>query len=92
MKRGPDALPAVIPLIGGGRGTRMRGELGFEAHVAPPFYALPADPFDWRIPVRIFAKRGFTALFGVRFEFICIKNEFVLSTPKKLSPLFAIDD
>jgi len=29
---------------------------------------------------------------GPLFEFVCIKNQFVLSTPKSLSHLFAIDD
>jgi hypothetical protein len=63
----------------------------FEARVAPLAFAYPPGPFESRIPVRFRPKDGFYAPFGVRFEFVCIKNQFVLSTSKVLSPLFAID-
>jgi hypothetical protein len=35
---------------------------------------------------------GFLAIFGVRLAIFARKNQFVLRTPKILSPLFAIDD
>jgi hypothetical protein len=63
----------------------------FGARVAPLAFAYPPAPFESRIPVRFRTKDGFWALFGVRFEFVCIKNQFVLSTSKELSPLFALD-
>jgi hypothetical protein len=34
----------------------------------------------------------FQPRFGVRFEFVCIKKQFVLCILKMLSPLYALDD
>jgi hypothetical protein len=63
----------------------------FEARVAPLH-----SPAHRRFSSREFDFKAaqmmvFVPLLGVRFEFVCIKNQFVLSTQKVLNSLFAID-
>ena len=66
-------------------------DIKLAVHVAP-FYS----PARRRLSTREFdfdstQKAVFWPHFGVRFEFVGIKNQFVLSTLNHLSPFFALD-
>jgi len=63
----------------------------FEARVAPLAFAYPPALSSREFDFKAAQKTVFGPFLGVRFEFVCIKNQFVLSTSKALSPLFAID-
>jgi hypothetical protein len=49
-------------------------------------------PFDSRFPLRRGTKGGFLAPLACDLGSFALKNQFVLSTQKALSPLFATDD
>jgi hypothetical protein len=70
----------------------MPGDVKLDAGVAPFLVVRPPATFDTEIRVRGRTMGGFLAILGVRLAFFACKNQFVLCTPKTISPLFAIDD